>query len=163
MADDTQALKDAEGLVEEFEGFSAAPYPDPVSHGQPWAQGFGSTRDFDGNPVTPSTPPVTRDQARQMAMRDMKSALADVECEATTPLTDEEKGALVDFAYNLGEGALNGSTLLRLINKGDLAAAADQFQLWDHSCGRVVAGLLRRRLAERDLFLKGIQSPQSQA
>lgn len=155
MGNDATALSEAENLVEEFEGFSAAPYADPISHGEPWGIGFGSTRDLQGNPVTPHTPDVTREQAREMAMRDMKSALADVECEVTTPLNDREKAALVDFCYNLGDGAFNGSTLLRLINKGDLSGAADQFALWDHADGKTIAGLLRRRLAERDLFLKG--------
>jgi lysozyme len=45
--------------------------------------------------------------------------------------------------------------LLRDLNAGDFAAAAQQFELWDHAGGEVVAGLLRRRMAEMELFNKG--------
>jgi len=50
---------------------------------------------------------------------------------------------------------LTRSTLLRDLNAGDFAGAAAQFELWDHASGQVVAGLLRRRLAEEKLFVEG--------
>ena len=147
------ALGAAENLVEQFEGFSATPYPDPSSGGYPWAIGFGSTRDAAGQPVTPDTPPVTLDQARRLVLRDLRAALATIEGAVVVPLTVDEEAALLDFTYNLGAGNLLGSTLLRLLNAGDYAGAAAQFERWDHAGGHVMAGLLRRRLAERDLFL----------
>ena len=151
--DDTAALAKAEALVEQFEGFSATPYPDPGTGAEPWTIGFGSTRDAAGDPVTPNTPPVTVDQARRLALRDMRAALEAVKSAVSVPVTADEEGALIDFTYNLGKGNLDASTLLRLLNAGDYAGAAAQFERWDHAGGRVMAGLLRRRLAERDLFL----------
>ena len=57
------------------------------------------------------------------------------------------------FAYNVGTGALQKSTLIKLLNAGDTQGAADQFLRWNKAGGQVVAGLTRRREAERKLFL----------
>ena len=59
---------------------------------------------------------------------------------------------LVDFVFNVGEGAFRGSRLLQFLNAGDFASAAAQFELWDHAGGVVNLGLLRRRQAEAALF-----------
>lgn len=69
-------------------------------------------------------------------------------------LTANQTGALVSFAYNVGVGALKGSTLLRKLNAGDYAGAADQFLVWNKAGGKVLAGLVKRRAAERGLFLR---------
>jgi lysozyme len=73
------------------------------------------------------------------------------------PLNDAAFGALVSFAFNAGLGNLGQSTLLRKLNAGDRAGAAEQFLVWNK--GRVrgvlteLPGLTRRRRAERALFL----------
>lgn len=69
--------------------------------------------------------------------------------------TQDEFDALVDFAFNLGIGALAGSTLLKKLNAGDIEGAADEFLKWDHAGGKVLAGLTKRRQGERALFLLG--------
>lgn len=70
------------------------------------------------------------------------------------PLTANQLGALVSFAYNVGTGALGSSTLLRLLNQGQYDAAAQQFGRWNLGGGRVLAGLVRRQGAEAELFAK---------
>jgi lysozyme len=75
----------------------------------------------------------------------------------TMPITQHQLDALVSFAYNLGVGSLSGSTLLKQLNAGDYAAAAEQFLVWSHAGGVVVAGLLRHRQAEQALFLKTLK------
>ena len=67
-------------------------------------------------------------------------------------LTQSEYDALVDFVFNVGDTAFADSTLLRDLNAGNVQAAADQFEVWDHASGKIVAGLLRRRLTEEALF-----------
>jgi lysozyme len=67
-------------------------------------------------------------------------------------LTPFQEGALADFVYNLGATNFRASTLLRLLNAGDYAGAAAQFDKWDMAGGRVLSGLLRRRQAETALF-----------
>ena len=71
----------------------------------------------------------------------------------TVPLTQNQFDALVSLTYNIGSGAFNNSTLLKL-NKGDYQGAADQFLVWNKADGKVMKGLVRRREAERALFLK---------
>ena len=148
-----QAADRAEGMAEGFEGFSATPYQDPVGV---WTIGYGSTRDIGGNPVSGATLAVTAEGARQLLLRDMRSAMQAVEGDVKVPLSTDEEAALIDFTYNLGAGALRASTLLRLLNAGDYAGAAGQFDLWDHAGGRVLAGLLRRRAAEKAMFQRGM-------
>ncbi len=142
-------------MAEAFEGFSETPYRDPVGV---FTIGYGSTRDVLGQPVTVNTPIVSRAVAEGMMRRDLTVALRTVQGDVMVALTDEEKSALIDFIFNVGSGAFGGSTLLRLLNAGDFAGAADQFERWDHAGGKVLAGLTRRRMAEKAEFLKG-QTP----
>ncbi|WP_297478418.1 lysozyme [Ferrovum sp.] len=68
------------------------------------------------------------------------------------PLTQGQFDALVDFAFNLGIGALESSTLLKMVNSGDFSDAAKQFPRWDHAGGKELEGLLLRREGEESLF-----------
>ena len=147
----SDALNEAESLAEPFEGFRSRPYQDSVGV---WTIGIGSTRDAAGQPVTAFTQPITLDEARALVRRDMTRALQAVEGDVRVPLSVDQTAALVDFIYNLGSGAFAGSTLLRKLNAGDYAGAAAEFDKWDHAGGNVLAGLARRRAAERALFAK---------
>jgi len=69
-------------------------------------------------------------------------------------VNDNEFSALLSFTFNLGIGNLRSSTLLKLLNAGDRAGAADQFPRWNRAGGRELLGLTRRRAAERALFLQ---------
>jgi lysozyme len=139
----------AANLTASFEGFSAVPYLDPAGI---WTQGYGATFDADGHPITQESPPITRAIALTWLATDMKIAFSDIQHEILVPLTDNEKAALADFIYNCGAGNFNGSTMLKLLNEGKYALAADQLLNWDHVNGVELAGLLRRRQAEMDLF-----------
>ena len=66
--------------------------------------------------------------------------------------TDNQFAALVSFAYNCGRQNLKSSTLLRMHNQHDYAAAKLQFLKWTHAAGHVLPGLVRRRKAEADLY-----------
>lgn len=68
-------------------------------------------------------------------------------------LTEGMYGTLLSFAFNLGAGALLGSTLWRKLAANDVAGAANEFARWNKADGRVMAGLTRRRAAERVLFM----------
>ena len=64
-----------------------------------------------------------------------------------------EFDALVAFSFNVGLGALQKSTLLRKLNADDVRGAADEFLKWDKAGGKQLAGLTRRRKAERAMFI----------
>ena len=136
-------------LGEEFEGFRSEPYQDS---GGVWTFGFGSTRDANSVPVNAGTQPITVDDARALARRDVMSAAAEVTRDVTVQLTDNQVAALEDLIYNIGSGNFRSSTLLRKLNAGDFDGAAAEFDKWDRAAGQVLAGLLRRRQAETDLF-----------
>ena len=61
--------------------------------------------------------------------------------------------AVVSFAFNVGLGNLQSSTLRMKYNRGEYTGAADEFLKWNKSNGKVLQGLVRRREAERALFL----------
>jgi lysozyme len=77
-----------------------------------------------------------------------------VEVAVEVPLTDNQFAALVSFAFNVGLGALKSSTLLARLNARNYSEAAAQLDRWNKASGRVLAGLVRRRAAEKALFLK---------
>jgi lysozyme len=91
-------------------------------------------------------------QAEQWVREDIGWAQEEVNRLIKVPITQFEFDALVDFTFNCGAGNFEHSTLLELVNQGDMEAAALEFDKWDHCAGLVVAGLLRRREAERQIF-----------
>ena len=134
-------------LTEQFESCRLTAYQDQVGV---WTIGYGHT----GPDVTPKLT-ITQSQAETLLAHDVGRAADCVNKAVTIELTQNEFDALVDFVFNVGTGAFAGSTLLRVLNAGNLDAAASQFDLWDHAGGAVVAGLLRRRQAETALFNTG--------
>ncbi|CCC99682.1 lysozyme (fragment) (plasmid) [Azospirillum baldaniorum] len=99
---------------------------------------------------------ITAAQAETFLRADMAAAAAQVDKLVKVPLSDRQRGALASFVFNLGAGALQSSTLLRLLNQGDYEGAAGQFGRWVYATvnGEKVQlpGLKRRRAAEADLF-----------
>jgi lysozyme len=90
---------------------------------------------------------ITKEQATDLLRGDVADAVRAVNLYVRVPITQGQFDALVGFTYNLGGGTLRGSTLLRMLNSGDAAGAADQFARWDHAGGVVVDGLTIRREA----------------
>lgn len=135
-------------LVKSFESFSAEPYQD---RGGVWTIGYGHTAN-----VTADTPPIDKNEGEQLLRGDMAEAESMVESHIQADLNDNEFSALVSITENAGTGPLIGG-LGRVLNAGNKAEAAEHFLLWDkeHIDGQLVesAGLLRRRKAERELFL----------
>lgn len=130
-------------LTEQFEGCKLDAYQDSVGVA---TIGYGHTRN-----VTMGMT-CTQEQAEQWLQEDIQSAADAVNRLVTVELTQQEFDALVDFTFNLGAGNLQSSTLLRLLNSGDYTGAAGEFDKWDRAGGQVLAGLLRRRQAEADMF-----------
>lgn len=133
-------------LIKRFEGLELTAYPDPGTGGEPWTIGYGHT-----GGVKPGDK-VTEAEAEEILRQDLRKFEDCVNAYVAVPITQGQFDALVSFAFNVGCGALKSSTLLRLLNNGDSEAAAQQFIRWNKAAGRVLAGLTRRREAERDLF-----------
>ncbi len=96
---------------------------------------------------------ITQEQADRWLAEDVKVFEDAVNDLTRVPLNQNEFDALVSFVYNVGKGAFERSTLLKLLNAGDRKGAAREFLKWTRAGGRRLAGLVKRRRAERDLFL----------
>ena len=96
---------------------------------------------------------ITKEQAERMLLSDVQRFEAEVQRLITAKLSQDQWDALVCFTYNLGAANLESSTLRRLLNSGDYAGAADQFPRWNKAAGKVLPGLVRRRAAEREMFM----------
>ena len=131
-------------LTEGFESCRLVAYQDIRGI---WTLGWGHT-----GPEVCEGLTWTQDQADAQLLADVQSSVAAVNADVTVPLTQDEFDALVDFAFNVGNTALRNSTLLKKLNAGDYAGAANEFYRWDKAAGQVIAGLLRRRQKETDLF-----------
>lgn len=77
----------------------------------------------------------------------------------TVEINQNQFDALTSFSYNCGIGALSKSTLLKRLNKGDVAGAAAAFSAWNKAGGKVLPGLVARRSREAALFLKPVSAP----
>ena len=94
----------------------------------------------------------TQEQADQWFLDDVAPAETCINDAVRVTLTQNEFDALCCFVFNVGCGAFKGSTLLSLLNSG--GDPSTQFVRWDKIDGQPSNGLLRRREAERDLFLQ---------
>lgn len=130
-------------LIREFEGLRLAAYQDAVGV---WTIGYGTTRGVkQGQKITAA-------DAESLLRDDLARFESEVMRLVKVPLSQPQFDALVVFTYNLGAKNLGNSTLLRRLNAGDYKGAAGQFERWNKAGGKVLAGLTRRRAAERKLF-----------
>ena len=119
-----------------------------------WTIGYGHTAAA-GSPVPVAGMTITAAEADAILGRDLARFEAAVTRLVTVALAQGEFDALVSFTFNVGEGALGRSTLLKKLNAGDRAGAAAEFGRWNKAGGRVLAGLTRRRAEERAMFSGG--------
>ena len=104
---------------------------------------------------------ITHDQAMALLEQDVGTAESAIDAHVTEQLTQNAFDACVSFTFNLGTGAFTGSTLLRLINQGDMQGAAAEFPKWCHApAGVVNQGILSRRKREAALFLTPDDAPK---
>ena len=132
-------------LIKEFEGLRLDAYRCPAGK---WTIGYGSTAGVRQGMS------ITADEADDLLDRDLQFFEAGVEKAVKVKIRQSQFDALVSFAFNLGLGSLKKSTLLKKLNAGDDHGAAEEFLRWCYANGVALTGLLRRRKAERELFLK---------
>lgn len=114
--------------------------------------GYGHT----GRDVFPGQT-ITQAQAEQFFDADIAKASRAVERLVKVPLTDNQFGALVSFAYNVGEGkgGFETSTLLKKLNAGNYDAVPVELMKWVNSKGKRMQGLVNRRSSEAGLWARG--------
>jgi lysozyme len=97
---------------------------------------------------------ITQSEADALLAKDLVRFEQAVDGAVKVPINQSQFDALVSFAFNCGVGALQESTLLRLLNQRDYIGAAAQFDRWVKGPNGPLPGLVRRRDAEEALFRK---------
>lgn len=99
-------------------------------------------------------PTITLEEAMALKMSDLDKFALGVSRLITADLNENEFGALVSLAFNIGLGNLQASTLRRKLNRDDSRdECALEFLKWDKAGGQKIRGLTRRRVAESKFFL----------
>jgi len=137
-----KAITDREGNV-------LTAYQDSVGI---WTIGVGHTSAA-GLPKVAKGLKITAAESDEILSRDLKTFEAGVRAAVNVPLNQNEFDALVSLAFNIGVGAFSKSTLVKKLNTGDRAGAADQFGQWVKAGGKTLKGLVTRRQSERKQFL----------
>lgn len=143
--------QDGINLIKHFEGCRLKAYLDSVSVP---TIGYGHTKGVKEGMI------ITETKAEELLKQDLEYFENRVLDLVKVNLTQHQFDALVSFAFNVGEGNLKKSTLLKKLNntiffrQTEVEAIADEFLKWNKAGGKVLAGLTKRRQAERSLFLK---------
>ncbi|MGL4759262.1 MAG: lysozyme [Patescibacteria group bacterium] len=132
-------------LIEKFEGCKLETYKCSANVN---TIGYGTTK----NIVLGMK--ISLQQAEELLKKDLIYFENAVNKNVKIKLNQNQFDALVSFTYNLGEGNLKSSTLLKLINSNKILEASKEFVRWNKANGKVLTGLTRRREAERELFIK---------
>ncbi len=133
-------------LIKGHEGLVQRSYVDPVGvvtacYGHTATARLGQT--------------FSREACDALLRQDLKVAEAAVRRHVKVPIAQPTYDALVSFTFNVGEGNLRSSTLLRKLNAGDIRGACLELDRWVYAKGRKLPGLVTRRADERNLCLKG--------
>ena len=131
-------------LIKSFEGCRLVAYKCPAGV---WTIGYGHTAGVTQGMV------ITKEQAENMLKSDMKKYEKYVVDNVKIPLNENQFSALVSFCYNCGVGNLR-----TLVKNRNAAQIAEAMLLYNKASGKVLAGLTRRRKAERELFLKSVNT-----
>jgi lysozyme len=116
-------------------GYPTIGYGHRVRIGENWSQG------------------ITKDQAREVLAKDLLSAERAVLRLTKVPLSDGQFDALVSFVFNLGSGCYQRSLLRQRVNREEHLDASNTFWMYRRANGKIMKGLVRRREAERILYL----------
>lgn len=132
-------------FIARFEGFSATPYTCPA----------GKLTIGYGHVIRPgeSLSSITRAAALSLLRADAQRESAPVAAALHVPVAPHESDALISLAFNVGGARVVKSTLLQHLNAGRTTDAANEFLKWVYAGGKKLNGLVKRREAERALFV----------
>lgn len=143
-------------LIKEFEGCHLNAYPDPLTGGLPITIGWGSTKDFDGQPFKVGRK-ITQKYADALLEFDLKNrflfSLKNIPY--WNEMNENQQGALLSFAYNLGArfyGSSNFNTITKVLKNKEWDKVPDALYLYHNPGTKVAEGLKRRRIAEGKLW-----------
>ena len=130
-------------LIKQFESLQLKAYKCSANV---WTIGYGHTKNVKEGDC------ISQDQANCFLMQDLYSVERAIIRLVKVKINQNQFDALCSLIFNIGISAFNKSTLLAKLNNGDYVGAAEQFRRWNKVNNVVMAGLVRRRQAEEDLF-----------
>jgi GH24 family phage-related lysozyme (muramidase) len=152
-------------FIKRWEGVRTTVYPDVVKlktigvgHLMKPAELAGQYTQVGGEQI-PWTQALTDSQVDELLRQDLQPKEQAVRSAITVQITQTQYDMLVSLCFNIGEGAFKGSTLVKVINEGNLTEAPTQFMRWNKAGGQEVAGLTNRRRAEATNFLGSTSVP----
>lgn len=138
-------------LIKQFEGLSLVPYLCPANIP---TIGWGNTFYENMKKVTLQDEPITRERADSLFNFLVTTNYVNVVNRLViVDINQNQFDALVSFVYNIGSGNFEKSTLLKKVNQSDFIGASLEFEKWNKANGKILNGLTKRRLAEKELFL----------
>ena len=133
-------------IVKQFEGLRLDAYRCPAGVA---TVGFGHT-----GPDVRMGMTITPGEAERLLDKDLSRFEVGVEAMLCgVPTTEDEFSAMTSLAFNIGLGKFATSTLLKRHKAGNKVGAANAFLMWNRAGGQILKGLVRRREAERELYL----------
>ena len=131
-------------------------YPDPLTGGLPITIGWGSTRDYNGKPFTLDQQ-ISQSVADALLINQIKKEFIPAlqKIPHWNEMNENQQGALLSFAYNLGAGFYGGSnfnTITRVLKNKEWDKVPDALYLYRNPGTKVEKGLARRRVAEGKLW-----------
>jgi lysozyme len=146
-----QASQNAINLIKQFEGCRYNPYRDSVGL---WTVGYGHLIG-DGKSLSSGDNRIfTQEEIDSFLVNDLTRTETGINMLVRVPITQNQYDALCSFCYNLGIGTFQKSTLLKDINAKLWDAAANDLLKFHFAGGVSQPGLVKRRQAEHDLFIK---------
>lgn len=145
-------------LVKEFEGLRTKAYKDSAGV---WTIGYGTTARA-GLGIEPAAGmEITEAEAEYYLQKGLEKFSTEIAGVFKAPINENQFGACVSLAYNIGPGAFKRSSVVRHFNLGNTKKAADSILMWNKAGGKVLKGLVRRREAERALFTTPVRIDES--
>lgn len=135
--------EEGKNLIKKFEGCELEAYRCAAGV---WTIGYGHIKDVSRGMT------ITQSEADEMFNHEIKEYETYVNTAVTVPLSQNQFDAIVSWVFNLGNGNLQASTMLKVINSGDHAGVPAQIKRWNKAGGKVLDGLVRRREAEALLY-----------
>ena len=130
-------------LIKHYEGCELEAYICPANV---WTIGYGHIKGVQEGDV------ITEQQAHDMLIEELEEYEGYINNAVTVPLNQDQFDALVSWVYNLGNGNLRSSTLLKVLNSGDYDSVPNEILRWNKANGQVLEGLKLRRESEAELF-----------
>jgi lysozyme len=130
-------------LVKSFEGFSKKAYICPAGV---LTIGYGHTEEVYVGQT------ITKEEAILLLIKDLTDFESVVKHNVKVPLSQNQFDALVSWTFNVGAGALESSTLLKVLNRGKYDEVPEQMKRWVYADGIELRGLINRREKEAKLW-----------